>query len=98
MSAERAARRIVVAVRRGEAEVTLTWQAKLLRLTHDLFPGATADLMGVANRLLPDAPEGGGRVAAGRDAAGEARSPLVPLVDAQARATHQYAADAGATP
>ncbi|HEV2735590.1 MAG TPA: SDR family NAD(P)-dependent oxidoreductase [Longimicrobiaceae bacterium] len=98
MSAERAARRIVEAVRRGEAEVTLTWQAKLLRLTHDLFPGATADLMGVANRLLPDAPDGGGRVAAGREAAGEARSPLAPLVDAQARATHQYAADAGATP
>jgi hypothetical protein len=48
--------------------------------------------MGVANRLLPGAPDGGGRVAAGRDAAGEARSPLAPLVDAQARATHQYAA------
>jgi NAD(P)-dependent dehydrogenase (short-subunit alcohol dehydrogenase family) len=53
MSAERAARRIVLATQRGEAEVTLSWQAKLLRLTHDLFPGATADLLGLVNRILP---------------------------------------------
>jgi NAD(P)-dependent dehydrogenase (short-subunit alcohol dehydrogenase family) len=53
MSAERAARRIVQATRRGEAEVTLTWQAKLLRLVHDAFPGPTTDLIGVVNRLLP---------------------------------------------
>ncbi|HEX8271264.1 MAG TPA: SDR family NAD(P)-dependent oxidoreductase [Longimicrobiaceae bacterium] len=96
MSAERAARRIVEAVRRGEAEVTLTWQAKLLRLTHDLFPGATADLLGVANRLLPDAPEDGARVAAGREVADRVRSPAVPLVERQARATHQYAGEGGA--
>jgi NAD(P)-dependent dehydrogenase (short-subunit alcohol dehydrogenase family) len=53
MNAERAARRIILAAKRGEAEVTLTWQAKLLRLTHDLFPGTTADLLGVVNRMLP---------------------------------------------
>lgn len=53
MDAERAARRIVLATRRGEAEVTLTWQAKAIRLVHDLFPGATADALGWVNRLLP---------------------------------------------
>jgi NAD(P)-dependent dehydrogenase (short-subunit alcohol dehydrogenase family) len=53
MNASRAARRIVEAARRGEAEVTLTWQAKLLRLAHGLAPGATADLLGAVARLLP---------------------------------------------
>jgi hypothetical protein len=40
-------------MRRGDAEVTLTWQAKLLRLVHALMPGMTADALGVVNRLLP---------------------------------------------
>lgn len=53
MSAERAAKRIAEATRRGEVEVTLTWQAKLLRITHDLFPGPTITLLGWINRLLP---------------------------------------------
>lgn len=55
-SAERAARRIVRAARRGEAFVTLTWQAKLLRVAHDLFPSLTVDLLGLAGRLLPGTP------------------------------------------
>jgi NAD(P)-dependent dehydrogenase (short-subunit alcohol dehydrogenase family) len=54
MSAERAARRVVLAARRGEAEVTLSWQAKLLRISHDLFPGAFTDFLGLINRALPD--------------------------------------------
>lgn len=53
ISAERAAKRIVEAARRGEAEVTLSWQAKALRLTHDLFPGAVSDLLSIVNRVLP---------------------------------------------
>jgi NAD(P)-dependent dehydrogenase (short-subunit alcohol dehydrogenase family) len=53
MNADRAARRIVDAIARGEAEVTLSWQAKLLRLMHDLMPGLTADVLGLVNRLLP---------------------------------------------
>jgi NAD(P)-dependent dehydrogenase (short-subunit alcohol dehydrogenase family) len=53
MSAERAARRIVRAIRRRETEVTLTWQAKLLRITHGVAPGITIRALGLANRLLP---------------------------------------------
>lgn len=52
-SARRAARRIVTATRRGEAHLTFTWQARILRLTHALFPGTTADILGAVNRLLP---------------------------------------------
>jgi NAD(P)-dependent dehydrogenase (short-subunit alcohol dehydrogenase family) len=55
MSAERAARRIVQATRRREAEVTLSWQAKVLRTVHDLFPGTTTDVLALVNRLLPEA-------------------------------------------
>jgi NAD(P)-dependent dehydrogenase (short-subunit alcohol dehydrogenase family) len=55
MSADRAARRIVRATRMREAYLTLTWQAKLLRIVHDLAPGATGRLLGVVNAVLPDA-------------------------------------------
>ncbi len=56
IAAQRAARRIVTAVRRGEAEVTLTVHAKLLARLNGVAPALTADLLGVAARLLPDAP------------------------------------------
>lgn len=55
MSAERAARKIVDALEWGKAEVTLSWQAKVLRLAHDLTPGLTARALGLVNRVLPDA-------------------------------------------
>lgn len=53
INAARAARRIVRATQRGEAEVTLSMQAKVLRLGNALFPGAMADLLGIVNRFLP---------------------------------------------
>lgn len=53
MSARRAARRLVDAVRFGEAEVVLSLPAKAAVVFHGLFPGLTSDLMGVVNRTLP---------------------------------------------
>ena len=53
MSVRRAARQIVQAVRQGEAEVTLSWPAKVLRTFHALFPGLTTDLLAQVNRVLP---------------------------------------------
>lgn len=53
MDARRAAERIVLACRRGEAELTLTARARMLGLLHDLAPSSTIALMGLANRLLP---------------------------------------------
>ena len=55
MSAERAADRIVRAIRRGEAEVVLSWQAKLLRVLHGVSPAGVTRVLGGVNRLLPDA-------------------------------------------
>ncbi len=58
MSAERAARRIVLALRRRERFVTLSWQAKALRLVHALAPATTIRGLAWVNRALPS-PRGG---------------------------------------
>jgi NAD(P)-dependent dehydrogenase (short-subunit alcohol dehydrogenase family) len=56
MNARRAARRIVRATERGQAYVTLSWQAKLLRVAHDVFPTVTARVLAGVNRVLPRSP------------------------------------------
>jgi hypothetical protein len=53
MNAQRAARRIIRVCKLGEAEVTLTVLARCAVAFHGLFPGLTADILGVVNRLLP---------------------------------------------
>lgn len=53
MKAERAARQIISACKRGDAEIILSIPARLAALFHGVFPGLTADLMGLANRVLP---------------------------------------------
>lgn len=53
IGARRAARSIVRAVRRGQAELVLSVPAKLAVAFHGLMPGATAHMMGLANRVMP---------------------------------------------
>ncbi|MCC2668996.1 MAG: acr1 [Armatimonadetes bacterium] len=55
--AERAARQIVAACRRGDASVTVSLAAEVAVRFHGLFPGLTADLLGLVTRVLP--PPGG---------------------------------------
>ena len=54
MSAERAARQIIEACKRGDAEVVLSLTAQIAAKFHDLFPGLTANLLGFFNKLLPE--------------------------------------------
>lgn len=54
ISAESAARQVVRASKRGDAEVILSVQAKLAIKFNALFPEISADLMGLVNRLLPE--------------------------------------------
>jgi NAD(P)-dependent dehydrogenase (short-subunit alcohol dehydrogenase family) len=54
VSAERAARRIVAAIRRGEPEVTLGLHAKLAARANGLAPGLTAEALSLVARALPD--------------------------------------------
>jgi short-subunit dehydrogenase len=76
IQAERAARQIVAATRRGQAELIITTQAVLAVKFRQLFPEATADLLALASRLLP-APGGIGRKRAkGKDS----ESSLAPSV------------------
>ena len=63
IDAERAARQIVQAARWGEAQRTLSVPAILLECFHGLFPGLTADILGLVNRLLPS-PDGAGTASA----------------------------------
>src|SRR6266446_536509 len=53
MDVERAARRILRAVRYGNSHVVLSLPAKVADKIHGLFPGLTSDALGFANRLLP---------------------------------------------
>lgn len=55
ISAERAAGRIVRACAAGEAEVVLSMPAKAAVEFHAMFPGITADILAVVNKLLPRA-------------------------------------------
>src|SRR5690348_2837808 len=54
MGAPRAARQIVAACRRGDAELVLPWMAKLWATAHALAPGLVTDLLGSLDRTLPD--------------------------------------------
>jgi len=58
----RAARQIVGAARRGDAELILTTPAQLLARFHGLFPGATMEILGLINHLLPGARMGKARL------------------------------------
>ncbi len=53
ISARRAARTIVRAIRRGQAEIVLSLPAKLAVLFHGVAPGTTTRILGVQNRFMP---------------------------------------------
>lgn len=55
VSAEKAARQVIEAVRRGDPELIISVQAQAAIKFAQLFPGLTHDLFGVANTMLPKA-------------------------------------------
>jgi len=71
MQAERAARQIIAATRRGDAEVILSLQAILAVKFHQLFPELSADVWGLINRPLPAAGRIGQKRAKGNDSQSE---------------------------
>jgi len=66
MNAERAARKILAACRRGQPSLTLTYAARTAILGNALFPNLTGYAMKIVNRFLPKA--------AGKDAGDESRT------------------------
>lgn len=92
MSAESAARQIIAACKRGDAEVVLSLPAQIGDKFHALFPGLTADLLSWVNRLLPE-PDGiGTERAQGKDSQ-SALSPsgLTALSDKAAQQNNEIA-------
>jgi short-subunit dehydrogenase len=92
ISAENAARRIVAACRRGDAEVLFPVTARIAAIANAAAPGLTADILSLVDRLLPDA-AGGSR---GRRKGAESQSRLSPswvthLGDQAARKYNQIA-------
>jgi short-subunit dehydrogenase len=55
MDADRAARKILAACRRGQPSLTLTFAARGAIVGNALFPNLTGNLMKLINRFLPDA-------------------------------------------
>lgn len=76
MNAEKAAREILDACGAGKADLILTIPAQVAVRFHSLFPGGTADLLGIVNRILPK-PGGIGRE---RLTGGESKSNLSPSI------------------
>lgn len=78
MDAERAARRMVDAVLAGKPMVMLSPLTHIGVRLRGLMPATTTRVMGLASRLLPGAPEGGGHeTIEGREAQGRLDSPVV---------------------
>jgi NAD(P)-dependent dehydrogenase (short-subunit alcohol dehydrogenase family) len=88
ISAERAARRIVEACRRGDAEVLFPITTRVATVANAIAPGITSHLLGVIDRLLP----GPGRPPNGRRKGAESQSWLSPswLTSLGDRAARQY--------
>jgi short-subunit dehydrogenase len=59
INAERAAKQIIEATKRGKRELIIGWQAELLARVHGILPEATLATMARVNQLLPTAREGG---------------------------------------
>lgn len=76
MDAQRAARRIVRALREGRSHLTLTPAAWLAERLHSLAPGSTTRLLGLAEWALPH--DSSAHAASGHSAESELRTPVVP--------------------
>jgi NAD(P)-dependent dehydrogenase (short-subunit alcohol dehydrogenase family) len=92
ISAENAARRIVDACRRGDAEVLFPLTARIASVANAVAPGLTANVLALVNRVLPDA----GARHRGRRRGAESQSWLSPswltrLGDRAARKYNQIA-------
>jgi len=61
MDADRAARKIIAALRRGQPSLTLTFAARGAIAGNALFPNLTGYVMKFVNQFLPDAADEGGK-------------------------------------
>jgi short-subunit dehydrogenase len=90
IAVERAARQIVTATRRKQAELIISWQAKLLAKAHGIAPALTSEGMSLANALMPGAEGGSTEKKPGyANESAVTRSPLTALGKRAARRCNQ---------
>jgi short-subunit dehydrogenase len=95
MSAECAARKILAACARGDAEIVLGLPAKVAVAVRALAPNLVADALALVNRILMPAPGGiGTAVARGRDSRDRLPEFVTTLSDRAAAANNELHADA----
>jgi short-subunit dehydrogenase len=86
IDADRAARRIVRAIARGDTQLVYTAAARVVARTHDLAPGFWSFMMSVAGRILPKSPRPENVVYdEGTTVAATSSSPVVDLVRSRSR-------------
>jgi NAD(P)-dependent dehydrogenase (short-subunit alcohol dehydrogenase family) len=99
ISAEEAARRIIAACRRGDAEVLFPLPARLAAVVNAVAPGLTASVLAVVDRLLPSPDsEKTGRRKGADSVSWLSPSWLTRLGDRAAKKYNQIAPAEGATP
>lgn len=98
IQAERAARHIVAACRRGQAELIISTQAVLAVKFRALFPEATADILALANRLLPGPGGIGRRRAKGKESESALAPSLLTALSDRAALRNNEVADSRGRP
>ncbi len=88
IGAQRAARSIVRAIRRGQSELVLSMPAKAAVAIHGLLPGTTARVLGLVNRALPGTGSDNKQIHIGRDS--ESAITGSPLTALGKRASREY--------
>jgi NAD(P)-dependent dehydrogenase (short-subunit alcohol dehydrogenase family) len=97
ISAEKAARRIVAACRRGDAEVLFPVTARVAAVVNAVAPGVTAGLLATVDRLLPKPGGAGGRRKGSESQSSLSPSWLTHLGDRAAQEYNQIEPASGAT-
>jgi NAD(P)-dependent dehydrogenase (short-subunit alcohol dehydrogenase family) len=98
VSAEHAARSIISACRRGDAELVISLPARFAVLFHGIFPGLTASLLQLVNRLLPGPDGAGTETVPGRESESAwSPSALTALSDRAAERNNEIPAPSTAT-
>ncbi|MFO0852666.1 MAG: SDR family oxidoreductase [Gemmataceae bacterium] len=93
VSAEGAARQILAATARGDAELVITLPAKLAVIAQAVAPGLVADVLGLVNRYVLPEPGGVGPARVkGRDSRGRLPDAVTTLSDRAAAANNETAA------
>jgi NAD(P)-dependent dehydrogenase (short-subunit alcohol dehydrogenase family) len=90
MSADEAAKEIVNACVRGDAEVVLSLPAQLAARAYGLFPSFVVDAEAIINRLLPGKGGIGKKRAVGAESHGVAPAPIVAATENIAAANNEF--------